>query len=263
GLVIVSSINNTSTDYLTAGVRESIPTERFTAACDGTVFLVYPRPDAAEPDYGAHRRDILISKAKNIALWSLLGVLFIYMLVSNGIWRQWWAVAVALLDLGGLYVTWLLLQKMLKIHSRAADSMCRIIQQGGCDSVLETPAAKFFGIFSWSEVGFTYFSVSLITLLLFPSHLPELALCNLCCLPFSLWSVWYQKFRAKAWCTLCLCVQATLWLLFFCYLGGGWLHEALPLRPGFFILGISYATVLLALNRIMPRFEQNENAGQA
>ena len=66
-------------------------------------------------------------------------------------------------------------------------------------------------------------------LLIFPQYINLLALCNLICLPFSFWSVWYQNFRAHAWCTLCLCVQSMLWLLFFCYLFGGWLHGLLPL----------------------------------
>ena len=66
-------------------------------------------------------------------------------------------------------------------------------------------------------------------LLIFPQYINLLALCNLICLPFSFWSVWYQKIRAHAWCTLCLCVQSMLWLLFFCYLFGGWLHGLLPL----------------------------------
>lgn len=53
-------------------------------------------------------------------------------------------------------------------------------------------------------------------LLIFPQYINLLALCNLICLPFSFWSVWYHKFRAHAWCTFCLCVQSMLWLLFFC-----------------------------------------------
>ena len=163
--------------------------------------------------------------------------------------------AVAALDVAGLYVTWLLLQKTLNIHTRAAERVCGIIEQGGCDNVLKTGASKLFGVFSWSEVGFAYFSVSLLALLLYPGCARWLALCNLCCLPFSFWSVWYQKFRAKAWCTLCLTVQALLWLQFFCYLAGGVLKHAFPLGTGFFALGVVYVTVLLALNRVMPHFE--------
>ena len=132
-----------------------------------------------------------------------------------------------------------------------------MLQKGGCDSILELKASKFFGIFSWSEVGFTYFSVSLLALLVFPQWICYLALCNACCLPFTFWSIWYQRFKAHKWCTLCVSVQATLWLLFFCYLCGGWFRGAFPLRIEFFVLGVTYVTVLMALNRIMPMFDHS------
>ena len=52
-------------------------------------------------------------------------------------------------------------------------------------------------------------------------------------------------------------VQATLWLLFFCYLGGGWFRGVFPLRIEFFVLGVTYVTVLMALNRIMPMLDHS------
>lgn len=256
GLVIVRAIDGDRLQYLTQGTEETTSTASFISDCTGNAFLAFPQRGACEPDYLLRRRAEFIVKAKTVLMWGGLAALFIYLFITGGLWRQWSTVALAAIDTAGLYLTWLLMGKMLNIKSRAADTMCRVLQEGGCDTILETPAAKFFGIFSWSEVGFTYFSVSLLALLIFPQSLPWLALCNACCLPFTIWSLWYQKFRAKAWCTLCVSVQATLWLLFFCYLGGGWLGEAFPLRPGFFVLGVTYLTVLLILNRLMPHFNR-------
>lgn len=62
----------------------------------------------------------------------------------------------------------------------------------------------------------------------------------------------------KPWCTLCLTVQASLWGLFGFYLAGGWLSHVFPLRIQFFVLGFTYAGVLLALNSVMPRFENRQ-----
>ena len=118
--------------------------------------------------------------------------------------------------------------------------------------MLETGASSFFGIFSWSEVGLTYFSVSLLSILMFPASIIYVAACNVCCLPFTVWSIWYQRFRAKAWCTLCVSVQCTLWLLFFSYLAGGWLKDLFPLKPDIFVLVAVYGFVLLGMNRIIP-----------
>lgn len=258
GFVIVTEVGDGGISYITQGEPERMALDEFVKAWSGVVLLAYPGPDSCEPDYGAHSRDRFIAVAKKWVL--ILGAiaLFLYAFISNGLYRSWSTVGIALIDIFGLWLTYMLVQKSVKIKNAAADKVCGVLQAGGCDSVLEMKASKFFGIFGWSEVGFSYFSVSLLTLLLFPQWLCYLAACNLCCLPFTFWSIWYQKFRAKVWCTLCVSVQASLWLLFFCYLGGGWLRGVFPLRIEFFVLGLTYLTVLLGLNRLLPLIDRSE-----
>lgn len=254
GMVIVKELTPDNIVYLSQGVPETIPYDRFMDAWTGKAFCAYPSPGSAEPDYPLHRRDELMRRLRDRGLLAGVTALFLYLFISNGLWRDISTVLITLLDLGGLALTYMLVQKSLRIKNAAADKVCKVLQEGGCDTVLEMKASKFFGIFGWSEVGFAYFSVSLLALLMFPQWTRYLALCNLCCLPFTFWSIWYQKFRAKVWCTLCVSVQATLWLLFFCYLGGGWFAGIFPLRIEFFVLGATYLTTLLLLNKILPRF---------
>lgn len=116
---------------------------------------------------------------------------------------------------------------------------------------LEQKASKFFGLFGWSEVGIAYFSVTTLIMLIFPQQIHYLALINGCCLPFTFWSIWYQKFRIKTWCTLCVTTQCLLWLQFFCYLLGGWWHDIFPLQPSLFAMGAAYLATLLGINRVM------------
>lgn len=252
GFVIVTEIGHDHVDYLTRGHTEVMPVDDFKKAWDGNVFLAFPRPDAREPGYAEHFRLKIFSRLKKVMLVALAVALFAYLFITDGTWRHASTILLTVFNLLGLTFTFFLMQKSLRIKSRAADKVCGVIEEGGCDTVLETKASTFFGIFSWSEVGFTYFSVSLLTLLIFPQWTNYLAACNICCLPFTLWSVWYQKFRAKAWCTLCLSVQGTLWLLFICYLTGGWIKDIFPLQIEFFVLVATYGLVLLGLNRIMP-----------
>lgn len=265
GFVIVTSVTSDTICYLTQGVKESAPIGDFLQAFDGNILLAYPSPEAREPSYGRHHAFEIAAKAKRICLWIAAAFLFLYLFIGNRIYAHASTVILTLLDMGGLYVSYLLVQKSLNIHNPAADKVCGVIQEGGCDSVLATSAAKFFGLFGWSEVGFAYFSVSLMALLIFPQWIGYLALCNVCCLPFSFWSVWYQKYRARRWCTLCLSVQLTLWLLFFAYLGGGWFNGVFPLRIELLVLIASYGAVLLGLNAILPKFDNtptddNENS---
>ncbi len=257
GTVVVTSVDDKNIGYRTLGVDETVPREEFLKAWDGNVVISYPSPDASEPDFKVHSRIDFLMRAKGWVLAFSCIALLVYLFIVNGLYRNVSTWFVTAIDIAGLYFTYLLVQKSLKIHNPTADKVCRVLQDGGCDSILEMKASKFFGLFGWSEVGFAYFSVSLLTLLLLPDMLPWLALCNVCCLPFTVWSIWYQKFRAKKWCTLCVCVQASLWLLFFSYLSGGWIKDAWPLSPNFFALGLAYLSVMLGLNAIMPLIQRN------
>lgn len=258
GFVIVTAVGDDRVSYVTQGVAETVPYNAFVDAWTGVALLAYPDADAGEPDYRAHADIEMVKRSKVWVLWGCVAALFLYLFISNGIYRHVSTVILTLLNIAGVGATYLLLLKSQKVHSRFADRVCGVVEEGGCDDVLETKASSFFGIFSWSEVGFAYFSVSLLALLVFPGDIGYLGAINICCLPFSFWSVWYQKTRAKAWCTLCLSVQAILWLSFACYLAGDWLHGIFPLRMPFFVTGVCYVTVLLALNRVLPKVEGNE-----
>lgn len=256
GYALVTGVSPTEIDYLTQGVEEKMGRDEFFSAWDGNVFLSYPKPEASEPELRLHRRIDFLMKGKKVVLAVCCAALLIYAFVANGLYRYVSAYFITGVDILGLYITYLLLQKSMNIHNKAADRVCGVLQAGGCDDILATKASKFFGLFGWSEVGFAYFSVSLLTLLLFPTMIPSLALCNVCCLPFTVWSIWYQRFRAHSWCTLCVVVQCSLWLLFFGYLSGGWLRQAWPPTVGFFVLGVTYVAVMLGINSLMPLIEK-------
>lgn len=265
GLIIVTYIDDGERiDYISQGKPESIPLADFVKVWPGDAFQLFPAENACEPDYAAHRRDIFFAKAKKVLLKVLVAIILIGLFIYSRAWSHISTILVTAIDLVGIYISWMLVQKSLKIHNPHADRVCGVIQAGGCDKVLETQASTFYGIFAWSEVGITYFSVSLLAFLIFPQCTPWLALLNICCLPFSFWSVWYQKFRARHWCTLCLIVQASLWALFFCYLGGGYVAEVFRhtihatttlqelctmLAPPAILIAV-YATVLLAINQL-------------
>ncbi|MDE7387750.1 MAG: hypothetical protein K2M97_00700, partial [Muribaculaceae bacterium] len=254
GFVIVTDRTPSTVSYLTQGESHSMPRPDFLRAWTGMALMLYPRDTAAEPHYGAHRTLGIATRAMHAAMWIGLLGLASWLFATGGQWRHVSLLAISAFNLTGLWLTWMLVRKSLHLSgSSAADALCGVLQEGGCDDILATPAAKFFRLFGWSEVGFAYFSVSLLTLLIFPQFLPLLDLYNALCLPFTLWSIWYQRFRAHTWCTLCVCVQATLWALFFCYLGGGWIRAITwPLPAQFWVLAATYVTTLLTINRLMP-----------
>nr|MDE7115580.1 vitamin K epoxide reductase family protein [Muribaculaceae bacterium] len=224
----------------------------------GVVLLAKAGKESREPDYTRHLFFESVSKGKTLLL--VLSVVFLFAagFAMSGLWRQLSSVLLTVVDIAGIAVTWLLILKTLKIKSKSADRICGVLQEHGCDHVLEQKASTFFGIFSWSEVGITYFTVSTLILILFPGEIHNLALINGCCLPFTVWSIWYQKFRIRTWCTLCVTTQCLLWLQFFCYFFGGWWKGIFPLRLPFFMIVAAYAAALLATNRLM-NFIKNRN----
>ena len=258
GLVIVTSIDTSTVSYLTQGIAETMPTADFLHAATGVVLYARPTKGAIEADYRKHKTKELIIQSKKVLLILLGGLLGAYLIVTNDLCKFWSVWALIAVDLCGITLTYMLVQKSLNIKNAAADKVCGVLQEGGCDEILKTSASSFFGIFSWSEVGFTYFGVSLLAMLISPTTIHWLAIINICCLPFTCWSIWYQKFRAKHWCTLCVSVQLSLWIQFICYLLGGWTAPIFPLSLGFFTLGATFVFVLLGLNRLLPHFS-NKN----
>lgn len=258
--VVVTGAADGDIAYVDNGLHKTLPRDRFIDKWTGEALALYCGENAVEPDYRKHITELFLEKAKTFVLWALGFLLVFYAVWAGGIWQRPMLIVTLLLDCAGLFICYLLVQKSLKIKNDTADVICGVIQAHGCDHVLETDASKFFGLFSWSEVGFAYFSVSLLTLLMFPHYACYLAAINVCCLPFSFWSVWYQKFVARAWCTLCLSVQCILWLLFFSYLGAGEFTGIFPLKIEFFVLCATYVFVLLVLNSINRGLDKTEKS---
>ncbi|MCH5226372.1 MAG: hypothetical protein J1F16_00935 [Muribaculaceae bacterium] len=259
GLIIVTKIDKDNISYLTQGILETLPVNEFENTSTGVVLLPVVNKGAEEPEYGKHLVSAIIGTAKKVLLIVLAGLLSAYLIVVHNLWPYWSFWCLLAVDCFGIWLTYMLVQKSLSIKSHVADKVCGVLQEGGCDEILKTKASSFFGIFSWSEVGFTYFGVSLLAMLISPATIHWLSLINICCLPFTIWSISYQKFVAKHWCTLCVCVQGSLWLQFIFYLLGGWMKPVFPLDLGFFALGATFIMVLLALNQVLPNFTKKEN----
>lgn len=252
--------------YDSLGVNNTVPVSEFEQAWNGIVLLAYPDSGSREPDYPQHHLQVIMMALSKWILAIGCMCVFAYFFITRHIYSNISTILLAVFDMAGLYFSYLLVQKSLGIHTTTGDKVCGVLEKGGCDSIMSMKVSKLFGVFSWSEVGFGYFGISLICLLVFPHLWPYIAVCNVCCLPYTVWSIWYQRFRAHRWCTLCVGVQSTLWLLFFCYLGGGWFKGALPLRLDFFVLIAVYVSAVLFINlilRIFKNLPQNEENNQA
>lgn len=248
--VIVTSVDRDTLSYASAGVSERIPLSEFCEAWSGVAFIAEVSSSSAEPDYRKHRLAELMTSVRNFGIWAVGIILFVWFFISRGDLHNWGTITMAALYAFGLWLSSMLVGKDLGIKSKHSDAVCNILQPGGCDRITKSDASTFLGVFHWSEVGFTYFSVGLATLLLFPYMTGWLAAINVCALPYTIWSISYQKFKAKTWCTMCVGVQSTLWLLFIVGLCSGWLKRVFPLTWETLALALVYVFVMLAINKL-------------
>lgn len=252
--VIVTGITPDSVTYDSLGKLHTVSPTVFESEWTGVCLLAFPDAESREPEYGRHLLTETISRLSSFALVVTGLVVVGYFYLTRGIYHSPWATAAMLFNCLGIFFSYLLVQKTLGVHTKTGDSVCSVIQKGGCDSILSMKVSKLFGVFSWSVVGLSYFGISLVALLVFPHVWPALALFNICCLPYTLWSVWYQRFRARHWCTLCLGVQATQWILFASYTAGGYIRHLFPMKIDDWVLLAAYVATVLLLNQIITFF---------
>ena len=251
GFLIVTNVGNNQVSYLSQNKRFTATADEVLQVWNGIALLAEVNFEAKEPDYLQHNISDIVNILKGWVVGGLTVALIVVAMCLTNLASHWAAWAIVVFDLIGILLSVMLVQKSLGIHNKTAESMCSVLEAGGCDEIASSEASSFMGIFKWSEVGLAYFSVSLFAILLFPNTLPVLAAINILCLPYSFWSIWYQKFKAKTWCTLCVCVQATLWILFAFYLAGGW-TSSIAFDCNFWItfsiLAAIYVIALLGLN---------------
>lgn len=256
--VIVKSVNGNVLNYDSAGSSESVDIDKFAESWSGVAFTAQTSPRSVEPQYGRHKLAEIMTRLRDIGLWTIGILLFVWFFITRGDLHNWGTIVMAAIDLFGLWLSWMLVEKDLGVKSKRSDAVCNVLQHGGCDSIAKSDASTFLGIFHWSEVGLTYFSVGLATLLLFPEMTGWLAGINVCALPYTVWSITYQKFKAHTWCTMCVGVQLSLWLQFIVFLCSGWLGKVFPLKWETLALILVYAFVMLSVNKIKAFIKTRE-----
>jgi uncharacterized membrane protein len=252
--ITVTGIYKENIDYLWKDKKISISRDEFISRWSGVVLLAEPDEKSIEPGYGEHRKQELYSAIKYglliAAIILLSGLVAFHTQIDTG----WNTPASIFINLSGLYICYLLLLKQMHIHSNQADKICSLlIDKSDCNNILDTDAAKIAG-FSWSEIGAGYFIANIYVIIFYPPLYSFVVLLNICVLPYTVWSVWYQTFRAKQWCPLCLIVQGILWLLFFVNLLSGRIEIPDFTIRNILLAGCLYSIPVIALNMLTPVF---------
>jgi protein-disulfide isomerase len=212
--VVVYKVERNTVYYIWNGKKLSVPVTEFIQAWSGIILLAESTIHSIEPDYKKHKKNEQLNVVQKLSLFLSCVLILGTSYIAHALFTKLGLTLLLLINLAGMYISYLLILKQLYVQSNYADKICSLFSKSDCNNVLESKAAKLWGVFGWSEIGLGYFAANVLILLSVPDWISYLSLINLFTLPYSIWSVWYQKFKAKQWCPLCLIVQILLWLIF-------------------------------------------------
>lgn len=196
------------------GKLESQPKDDFLRTWSGIAMLVDAEAKVKEEGYKLNVVKDAIHKIKlPLAITSLILAVFYAVYYTNnniGIFDCLFL----LTKVTGVIVSIPLMIQLIDKQNLYVKKLCNSKNPDSkvnCSSVLDSPAAYFLGIFSWSEIGFVYFSTLFLYILLFQGHsldliVPLAFMAGL----YPFYSIYYQWKIARQWCRLCLLIQSVL-----------------------------------------------------
>ncbi|WP_455628920.1 vitamin K epoxide reductase family protein [Parabacteroides chinchillae] len=219
---LVKQINNKNINCLFDNKQLTLSIDEFISIWSGVSLIVETNDKSIEPNYYNNKKKELLNNLFSRLSWIILFLIGITYSIYKEVWSNV-SIAVFGVLLLGLYICYLLLQKQMKVQSVYADKLCSLFEKSNCNNVLESDAAKFLGLFSWSEIGFSYFVSTLFICIVFPQWISYCSWISIFALPYTLWSIWYQGFKIRHWCPMCLIIMGIFWILFIANLCFGYL----------------------------------------
>ena len=198
--------------FLQNGKRVTFSHDVFKQTWTGNALVVEETTEADEPNYKSHHKEEILAKAKVYCIPVMLVLSSIIGIVAHIQEMGLFPIMELLLNIVGVFVCAMLMQKQLMGESRYGDRVCSLFNYADCNSILDGPKAKIFGI-SWSEVGMGYFIASILLITLYHDSVGTVAIINWIAMFYGVWSIYYQWRVAKSWCILCIMSQIVIWLM--------------------------------------------------
>lgn len=261
--VVVYKINKEIVSYIWQKRDISVSIQEFCKIWTGIILYAEPDEMSIEPDFKNHHKKEKFKQLEKSALLVILVLLLAFAFIKNGVYSRIECFLLAIINIAGIYTGYLLVLKQMHIQSEYADKICSLFKQSDCNNILDSDAAKFGGVIGWSEIGLGYFITNIFIITCLPTYLPYMAIINIISLPYSFWSIWFQKFKAKQWCPLCLIVQLLLWLIFGVNLIFGVISISVFNLIDLLLVGSLYLISMLFINILIPNLGKNKNEERA
>jgi protein-disulfide isomerase len=250
----------------------SLNKETFFKKWDGVYLLAEPDEHAGEQNYQSNKQKAFFNKvapAVTLILFIVLSVLLLNRNAIGGSFSLSQLIGIHIqysILVAGVFVTSLLLWYEVDKFNPILNKVCTGISKGNCSLILSSRYGRIFSWLSWSEVGFFYFSGSLLILLFnnnINSSILLISWLNILALPYTIFSIYFQWQVAKQWCVLCLAVQALLILGGFNILAHSFIGTATDISFPFVVQSTLIVLSLILLWYILKsyilQFQENKN----
>lgn len=212
-VAVVTHVSEVQINYYSYRRAKSISADKaqFFKKWDGVYLIAEPHKESGEKNYNKVRQSSVLKAAVPLTLLILVACFSFYGL--NSMFKDNINIAIIvqyLVYMVGIVVSSLLLWYEVDRNNPLLKKVCTGISKGSCETILTGSQAKLLSWLSWSEVGFFYFTGSLLALLFVPGAINILAWLSVLAMPYIIFSLYYQWRVAKHWCVLCLAVQALL-----------------------------------------------------
>jgi len=259
--VVVYKITSENVHYIWEGKDIKASLEGFFDVWTEIVLIAESNANSIEPNYKKNKKKELLQYGQRIILGIASVFLVFYSFFTLELYKDIGTLLLFALNAAGVYFGYLLVLKQLNVQNRYGDKICSLFKQSDCNDILNSKAARLGDVIGWSEIGLGYFFTNIAVLLFLPSLLPYVSIVNIFTLPFTIWSIWYQKIRAKQWCPLCLCVLAVLWMMFFVNVIFNYISFQ-EIGLTYIYIGCLYLVSILALNLLLPMIGLKGNVEQ-
>jgi uncharacterized membrane protein len=110
-------------------------------------------------------------------------------------------------SLMGFIVSIFIIQEKLGVANETVSKICNWASNTSCYSVIKSSQSNINKWVSFVDLPLVFFTVNLLSLLLFSGSSTLVGCVNLVSIPMILYSIWIQKFQLKKWCVLCLTIS--------------------------------------------------------
>jgi len=189
------------------------PLDSFSSKFTGAIIFLKPDKKSFEYEYRQNRQKEMLDNLilpfgiLIISVWFLSNIILHWSTVNTVF--LWKLIVIKAL---GLFTALLLVLKEFKISNSILNKFCNISPKTDCDALLNSNAAIIYGWINWADAGLIYFTGSLLCLSSIQA-IPDLGILpvlSIIAIPYPLYSIYYQAFKVKKWCPLCLLVQAVI-----------------------------------------------------